>query len=72
MKEFKNTQSAGPQETDGPFGMDRVVTDSGTTFFRNRNGIFDESGKKVFISMAQLRRFEANEKTRGEARGRKD
>ena len=47
---------------DGPFGLKRIVTDGGTTFFRNTNGIFDETGKKVMVSMAQLRRFEANER----------
>ncbi len=47
---------------DGPFGLTRVVTDGGTTFFRNANGIFDANGKKVMISMGELRRFEQNEK----------
>ena len=50
------------ETNDGPFGLKRIVTDGGTTFFRNTNGIFDETGKKVMVSMAQLRRFEANEK----------
>ena len=49
------------ETNDGPFGLTRIVTDGGTTFFRNSNGIFDESGKKVMISMAELRRFEQNE-----------
>ena len=49
---------------DGPFGLKRIVTDGGTTFFRNKNGIFDETGKKVMVSMAQLRRFEYNEKAK--------
>ena len=47
---------------DGPFGLKRIVTDGGTTFFRNTNGIFDETGKKVMISMGELRRFEQDEK----------
>ena len=50
------------ETNDGPFGLTRIVTDGGTTFFRNSNGIFDESGKKVMISMAELRRVEQNEK----------
>lgn len=49
---------------DGPFGLKRIVTDSGTTFFKNSNGIFDEQGKKRFVSMAQVRRFEAQEKAK--------
>ncbi len=49
------------ETNDGPFGLTRIVTDGGTTFFRNSNGIFDESGKKVMISMAELRCFERNE-----------
>ena len=28
------------ETNDGPFGLTRVVTDGGTTFFRNANGIF--------------------------------
>ena len=50
------------EKKNAPFGMDRVTTDGGTVFYRNKNGIFDKTGKKVMVSMAQLRRFEANEK----------
>ena len=50
------------EKKDAPFGMDKVTTDGGTVFYRNKNGIFDKTGKKVMVSMAQLRRFEANEK----------
>ena len=50
------------EKKDAPYGMDRVTTDGGTVFYRNKNGIFDKTGKKVMVSMAQLRRFEANEK----------
>ena len=52
------------ETNDGPFGTKRIVTDAGTTFFRNNNGIFDKDGKKIMVSMAQLRRFEINEKTK--------
>ena len=52
------------ETSDGPFGLKRIVTDGGTTFFRNTNGIFDETGKKVMVSMAELRRFEQNEKAK--------
>ena len=41
--------------------MDRIETDQGTVFFRSKNGIFDAEGEYVMCSMAQLRRFEANE-----------
>lgn len=54
------------ETNDGPFGLKRIVTDGGTTFFRNRDGIFDETGKKVMISMGELRRFECNERQRKE------
>ena len=50
------------EKKDAPYGMDRVTTDGGTVFYRNKNGLFDKTGKKVMVSMAQLRRFEANEK----------
>lgn len=50
------------ETNDGPFGLKRIVTDGGTTFFRNADGIFDEAGKKVMMSMAELRRFEVNER----------
>ena len=50
------------EKKDAPFGMDRITTDGGTGYYRNKNGIFDKTGKKVMVSMAQLRRFEANEK----------
>ena len=44
------------------YGMDRIETDQGTVFFRNKNGFFDAAGEPAQISsMAQLRRFEANE-----------
>ena len=52
------------ETNDGPFGLKRIVTDGGTTFFRNTNGIFDETGKRVMVSMAELRRFEQNEKAK--------
>ena len=54
---------------DGPFGLKRIVTDGGTTFFRNTNGIFDETGKRVMISMGELRRFEQDEKKGSNANG---
>lgn len=55
------------ETNDGPFGLKRIVTDGGTTFFRNSNGIFDEKGKETrFKSMAELRRFEAQEKARNQ------
>ena len=54
------------ETNDGPFGLKRIVTDKGTTFFRNSNGIFDEQGKKRFTSMAQFRRFEAQEKVKNQ------
>ena len=54
------------ETNDGPFGLKRIVTDEGTTFFRNSNGIFDEQGKKRFTSMAQFRRFEAQEKVKNQ------
>lgn len=57
------------ETNDGPFGLTRVVTDGGTTFFRNANGIFDANGKKVMISMGELRRFEQNEKKGSNANG---
>ena len=42
--------------------MDRIETDQGTVFFRNKNGFFDAAGEPVQLSsMEQLRRFEANE-----------
>ena len=44
------------------YGMDRIETDQGTVFFRNKNGFFDAAGEPAQLSsMAQLRRFEANE-----------
>ena len=43
------------------YGMDRIETDQGTVFFRSKNGIFDAEGEYAMCSMAQLRRFEANE-----------
>ena len=47
---------------DQQYGMDRIETDQGTVFFRNKNGFFDAAGEPVQLSsMAQLRRFEANE-----------
>ena len=46
---------------DQQYGMDRIETDQGTVFFRSKNGIFDAEGEYVMCSMAQLRRFEANE-----------
>ena len=47
---------------DQQYGMDRIETDQGTVFFRNKNGFFDAAGEPAQISsMAQLRRFEANE-----------
>jgi hypothetical protein len=54
-------ESDNPLE-DGPFGTKRIVTKSGSVFFRNSNGIFDpKTGKKRFASMAEFRRFEAHE-----------
>ncbi len=45
------------------YGMDRIETDQGTVFCRNKNGFFDAAGEPAQVpSMAQLRRFEANEK----------
>ena len=47
------------------FETTRIVTKSGTAFFRNSNGIFDtQTGEKRFSSMAEFRRFEAHEKTK--------
>ena len=49
-------------EKNQQYGMDRIETDQGTVFFRNKNGFFDAAGEPAQISsMAQLRRFEANE-----------
>ena len=61
MKIKKETDSL-TEFVNAPYGMDRIETDGGTVFYRNKNGIFDKTGKKVMVSMAQLRRFEANEK----------
>ena len=61
MKIEKQTDSL-PEFVNAPYCMDRIETDGGTVFYRNKNGIFDKTGKKVMVSMAQLRRFEANEK----------
>ena len=45
------------------YGMDRIETDQGTVFFRNKNGFFDAAGEPAQLSsMAQLIRNEANEK----------
>ena len=44
------------------YGLDRIETDQGTVFFRNKNGFFDAAGEPAQMSsMAQLRRFEASE-----------
>lgn len=49
-------------EKNQQYCMDRIETDQGTVFFRNKNGFFDAAGEPVQLSsMEQLRRFEANE-----------
>ena len=53
------------------YGMDRIETDQGTVFFRNKNGFFDAAGEPAQLSsMAQLRRFEANENESAERKAR--
>lgn len=38
-----------PSWKTGPYGMERIVTDGGTTFYFNRNGVFDTTGKKMTV-----------------------
>jgi hypothetical protein len=59
------------ETNDGPFGLKRIVTEGGTTFFRNTNGIFDEAGKKVFVTMGEVRRFERQQKEINELKAKK-
>ena len=62
INEYENDITTINPLEDGPFGTKRIVTKSGSVFFRNSNGIFDpKTGKKRFASMAEFRRFEAHE-----------
>ena len=35
------------EKKDAPYGMDKITTDGGTVFYRNKNGIFDKRGEKI-------------------------
>ena len=35
------------EKKDAPYGMDKITTDGGTVFYRNKNGIFVKRAEKI-------------------------